>query len=202
MITTPVSRLFCFHVGHDTFAIVWLTLLINLNIAYLPRFLVQSLLSAMLTKLLKFKSLRSILACCNRIIARTTYSTCKSCFLYCHKTTPKLHLSQQKNVILAIPINKVKKNLIYPSKNSICYIKHGNMQKKTNFLHIRKIYFSFLCFTYCRLHQYSDIPLGSNHIDQLLQLKDLASPVYFLYFTKAKRFRTAFSSRSLLQPHS
>src|SRR5699024_11464247 len=65
----------------------------KLKHCYLPRFLVQSLLSAMLAKLLKFKSLRSILACCNRIIARTTYSTCKSCFLYCHKTTPKLHLS-------------------------------------------------------------------------------------------------------------
>ena len=38
----------------------------------------------------------------------------------------------------------------------------------------------------------------SNHIDQLLQLKDLASPVYFFYFAKAKRFNTAFSSRSLV----
>ena len=38
----------------------------------------------------------------------------------------------------------------------------------------------------------------SNHIDRLLQLKDLASPVYFFFFAKAKRFNTAFSSRSLV----
>ena len=61
MITTPVSRLFCFHVGHDTFAIVWLTLLINLNIAYLPRFLVQSLLAAVLAELVQFQALRAVL---------------------------------------------------------------------------------------------------------------------------------------------
>lgn len=40
----------------------------------------------------------------------------------------------------------------------------------------------------------------SNHIDQLLQFKGLASPViiYLFYSAKAKRFKTAFSSRSLL----
>ena len=62
----------------------------------------------------------------------------------------------------------------------------------------KDIFFPFfvsftVVFTSILIFQYR-----SNHIDQLLQLKDLASPVYFLYFAKAKRFNTAFSSRSLL----